>query len=294
MIQEIVVLSGKGGTGKTSITASLAFIAKEKAVIADGDVDAADLHLILQPQAIEEEAFYSGVKAEIDYSVCKNCGKCAAICRFGAIQYQEIKYSIDKLECEGCGYCAFICPAKAIRLNETKAGTFFLSETRTGAILSHAELETGADNSGKLVAKVKKEARKTAQYAGIHSILVDGAPGIGCPVISSLSGANYVLLVTEPTLSGLHDLKRVCELARKYIFNLGCIINKADINLSVTETIKKYLKEENIESLITFPYDEDFYHAMTNGVSLVELNPDKWLKPFILIWEKISRKKEEA
>jgi MinD superfamily P-loop ATPase len=291
-MREIVVLSGKGGTGKTSITASLAFIAGKKAVIADCDVDAADLHLILQPEIKKQEDFYSGFKAIIDQSICVKCGKCADVCRFDAIKFIKSEYSVHSFSCEGCGYCSYICPVQAIKLEEANVGHFFLSETRNQSVLAHAALSAGADNSGKLVAKVKKEAKIAAEGLAREFILVDGSPGIGCPVISSLSGSDFALFVTEPTLSGLHDLQRVYELSKKFLTEFGCIINKADINPTVAMQIEDFLKINKIQHLYSFVYDDDFHKAITLGKSLVEFNPHKWEIPFEMIWEKIIQKKE--
>ncbi|MCK4716880.1 MAG: ATP-binding protein, partial [Candidatus Marinimicrobia bacterium] len=208
-MKEIVVISGKGGTGKTSITASFAYLGGKEIVVADCDVDAADLHLLMLPDFAKSEEFYSGVIAKIDQDVCTNCGKCAEVCRFDAIPVIDGQYVVQPLDCEGCGYCARVCPVDAITMESQNVGDWYISTTKVGSSMVHARLGIGAENSGKLVAKVKNEAKIIAKEQDEKYVLVDGSPGIGCPVVSSLSGANFVVLVTEPTVSGIHDLKRV-------------------------------------------------------------------------------------
>ena len=287
-MKEIVIISGKGGTGKTSVAAALAFVAG-KVVMADCDVDAADLHLILKPEILSQEDFYSGVKAHIDADKCISCGLCEQVCRFKALDHREEFYKVNELDCEGCGYCYHVCPVQAISLPQQKVGQCFISQTRIDCKLIHAKLGIGADNSGKLVALVKKEAKKTAEQEKQEFILVDGSPGIGCPVISSLSGADFALLVTEPTLSGLSDLQRVWQLAKKFNIPCGCIINKDDINPGIALQTENYLQKENITHIDSLPYDDDFHQAITLGQSLVEYNPDKWSPRFNKIWQQIIK-----
>lgn len=269
-MKEIVVISGKGGTGKTSITASFAALAAGDIVAADCDVDAADMHLLLKPDGGFREDFYSGETAEIDPGRCTACGKCAAICRFGAISRAGSAYRIDSLSCEGCGYCARVCPEGAIRNKPEKAGVLLVSRTRLGCTMVHARLGIGSDNSGKLVARVKKEAKRLAEEEGRRYVLVDGSPGIGCPVVSSLSGAHFVVLVTEPTVSGLHDLKRVHQVVKRFGIPAGCIVNKATINEDMSRSIFDYLEEEGITLLASLPYDESFTAAMVAQLTVVE------------------------
>lgn len=269
-MNEIVVISGKGGTGKTSMTASFAVLEGENAIIADCDVDAADMHLLVKPDFSGAEDFYSGEVAIVNPDKCINCGKCIEICRFDAISDHTGRAHIDPFECEGCGYCARICPEDAIQNVPQHVGQFFISNIKTGSIMAHAKLGIGADNSGKLVAKVKNEAKRIAEKYDKNLIIVDGAPGIGCPVVSSLSGANYVILVTEASVSGLHDLKRVYELIKTFKIPAGCIINKVDINQAVAEEILDYLAEEKIFHLGSIPYDETFSEAMVNGKTIIE------------------------
>jgi MinD superfamily P-loop ATPase len=273
-MKEIVVISGKGGTGKTSLTASFAYLGGKDVIVADCDVDAADMHLLLEPDFKDSEDFYSGELAYISQADCIRCGKCADVCRFDAIPIINNQYVVDPLSCEGCGYCARVCPTKAITNKSLNVGKWYISNIKTGSIMVHARLGIGADNSGKLVAKVKSEAKDIAEEEQKDFIIVDGSPGVGCPVVSSLSGASFVVLVTEPSVSGLHDLKRVYELVNKFKIRAGCIINKSDINDNVTAEILDFLKKENIVHIASLPYDEDFTKAMTNGQTIVEYDSD--------------------
>ncbi len=269
-MKEIVVISGKGGTGKTSITASFSVLGGEDLIVADCDVDAADMHLLLEPDFGSDEDFYSGELAEIDQQGCTQCGKCAEVCRFDAIPVIDGKYVVDPLSCEGCGYCARVCPEKVIANHVNRVGNLYVSRIKTGTKMVHAKLGIGNENSGKLVAQVKNKAKALAEKESKNGILVDGSPGVGCPVVSSLSGATFVVLVTEPTVSGLHDLKRVHELVKKFKIKSGCIINKADINSDQGIKIKKFLEKEDITLITEIPYDENFTKAMTLGKTIVE------------------------
>ncbi len=269
-MKEIVVVSGKGGTGKTSLTASFAILGGLDVVVADCDVDAADMHLLLEPDFGKAEPFFSGELAVIDQNLCGGCGRCFDVCRYDAVLVRDGQYIVDPLACEGCGYCARVCPDEAITNVEQNVGDWYQSRIRTGSQMVHARLRIGADNSGKLVAKVKNEARRVAREAGREIVLVDGSPGIGCPVVSSLSGASLVVLVTEATKSGLHDLKRVHELVKKFGIRSACIINKADLNLGVRDELRAFLAQEEIVPLVEIPYDEAFTAAITNGRTIVE------------------------
>jgi len=286
-MNEIVILSGKGGTGKTSIAASLGVLAGNDAVIADCDVDAANMHLLLKPDFGNISEFYSGELAVINQDLCNDCGKCKEICRFDAISHFNNQYQINSLNCEGCGYCEKICPTRAILMQEQKSGNLYISKTRLGNTMVHAKLNIGAENSGKLVAKVKSEAKLSATEGGKSYIIVDGSPGIGCPVVSSLAGANYVVLVTEPSISGLHDLKRIYVLIKKFRIKAGCIINKYDMNIEKTMEIKSFLKEENIVHLADITYDINFTKTMIEGKTIVEI-PSPLKKIIENIWEKIK------
>ena len=286
-MKEIVVISGKGGTGKTSLTASFSVLGGKKLVVADCDVDAADMHLLLEPDFEKSEDFFSGELAEIDPEKCISCGKCKEICRFRAIDVVDGFYKVDPLSCDGCGYCARICPVGAITNVQQNVGKWYISNIKTNAPMVHARLGIGADNSGKLVAKVKNEAKGLAGELNRDLVLVDGSPGIGCPVVSSLSGADYVVLVTEPTVSGVHDLRRVYELVNKFGIKAGCIVNKADLNPDVLADLKSFLSEEDITLLAEIPYNERFTEAITNGKTIVEWDDD--LKKLISeSWDKIQ------
>ncbi|HNV51508.1 MAG TPA: ATP-binding protein [Tenuifilaceae bacterium] len=284
-MKEIVVLSGKGGTGKTSITASLAVLAGSEAVVADCDVDAANMHLLMQPDFALSSEFYSGELAIIDQNACTQCGVCSEKCRFGAIPFINNIFIVNPLSCEGCGYCQKVCPTEAISMKSRKSGYVYISNTKVNSTMVHARLDIGAENSGKLVAKVKNEAKELAKQQNKSFVIVDGSPGIGCPVVSSLSGANYVVLVTEPTVSGLHDLERIYSVIKRFRINAGCIINKFDINPKKTDEIIEFLRKENITHLSNIPFDIRFTKAMTEAKTIVELETlpkylikDAWFK----------------
>lgn len=287
-MKEIVVISGKGGTGKTSVTGSLALLSGNQAIIADCDVDAADMHLLLKPDYRHKEDFYSGKVARINQDICKGCGKCARICRFDAVSQNEGKWTVDELSCEGCAYCSEICPAEAIENIPCLAGELYISTIRTGGEMVHARLGIGSDNSGKLVAQVKKEARRLAEEQDKKWILIDGSPGVGCPVVSSLSGASMVLLVTEPSVSGIHDLKRVHQLVKKFKLPSVCLINKSDINLEKRNELCRFLEEEGIPLLAEIPYNRVFLDALNQGLTVVER--DQEIKSSLKkVWKEISR-----
>jgi len=263
-VKEIVVLSGKGGTGKTSIVGSLAALADNK-VLADCDVDAADLHLILQPADRQEHEFWSGQTARIDESLCTQCGLCQEYCRFNAIDH----FTVNRVSCEGCGFCARICPADAITMEDNLAGHWFISDTQYGPLV-RARLGIAQENSGKLVALVRQQARKLAEEHGLSYIISDGPPGIGCPVISSLSGANLALLVTEPTLSGIHDLERVLGVCRHFKVPALVCINKYDVNEDNSNQIESFCLKQGVEVAARISYDEAVTEAMIHGVPVVE------------------------
>lgn len=268
-MHEIVILSGKGGTGKTSITASLAALFP-KPVVVDCDVDAANMHLLLEGKRTHTETFISGKEPVVDIGACKNCGMCTENCHYNAMEIQDGLLNIDPILCEGCGLCMQICPWDAISMNSRSIGSWFQSESIIGGELFHAELNPGGEHSGKLVAEIKEKSRKFAQKNGCSLIIIDGPPGIGCPVISSLSGVDYVVLVTEPTASGLHDLKRIVELVNNFRIPMGCVINKSDIHKESFETIIHFLESEDIQLLGKIPYSEVFIHAMVQGRIVVE------------------------
>ena len=234
-MKEIVVISGKGGTGKTSLAAAFANLA-DGAVLADCDVDAADLHLLLEPDVRQTRDFSGGKQARIDPAKCIRCGKCFKLCRFDAITEDDLRYTVDPIACEGCGVCTHFCPVGAIDFSEAVNGQWFISETRFGPMV-HARLQPGAENSGKLVTLLRKEAQRIAVEQGRDIIIVDGSPGVGCPVIASITGADLIVIVTEPTLSGRHDLERVAKLVAHFGVPAAVCVNKWDINPEIAEVI---------------------------------------------------------
>ncbi len=286
-MKQIVVLSGKGGTGKTSVTVSLAYLAGSRAVVADCDVDAADMHLVTEPVVQEKKDFFSGYEAVIDPEGCTGCGECVEVCHFDAIVPDEEVYRVLPLECEGCGYCPRVCPVDAIEMRLLKAGEIYVSRTRMNNFLVHAALKIGSDMSGKLVAEVRKKAREEAEKLATDYIIIDGSPGIGCPVTASVTGTDYVVLVTEPTLSGIHDMKRVLEVVRNFGIPAGCVINKADINPQLTEELKRFAGENDLDLLGVFPYDDLFIEAVNKGLSVAEMKGTQPARLMEQLWDMI-------
>jgi MinD superfamily P-loop ATPase len=281
-MKEIVVLSGKGGTGKTSIVGSLAALTRGK-VLADCDVDAADLHLLLSPSVKQETEFWSGQVAHIDPDKCTQCGLCPDLCRFSAIK----DFRVDPVSCEGCGFCFHICPAEAITMKENLSGHWFISDTRYGPLV-HARLGIAQENSGKLVAQVRQQARQIAEKRNLGYIISDGPPGIGCPVISSLSGAGLALLVTEPTLSGIHDLERVLGVCRHFGVPAVVCINKYDLNEVNTRNIESYCAGQGIRMAARIPFDNAVTEAMVRGVPVVEYCDGRVSREIERLWDGIS------
>jgi len=287
-MKEIVVLSGKGGTGKTSIVGSLAALAERK-VLADCDVDAADLHLLLKPSVRQDSEFWSGQVAYIDPDKCTQCGLCQELCRFNAIK----EFKVDAVSCEGCGFCSHICPVEAITMKENLAGHLFVSETKYGPLV-HARLGIAQENSGKLVAQVRQRAKQIAQEQNLDYIISDGPPGIGCPVISSLSGASLALLVTEPTLSGMHDLERVLDVCRHFGVPAMVCINKYDINEENTEEIECYCSSGGVAVAARIPFDNIVTEALIQRVPVVEYSDGKVSREIRALWREISNVLEET
>ena len=286
-MKEIVVLSGKGGTGKTSIVASFATLAQNK-VLADCDVDAADLHLLLKPNVKEDKDFWSGRVAFIDEEKCTECGLCQELCRFGAID----DFRVDPVSCEGCGFCYQVCPVDAITMKDSMSGRLFISETKYGD-LCHARLGIGQENSGKLVALVRQNARLIVERDNLDYVITDGPPGIGCPVISALSGANVALLVTESTLSGIHDLERVIGVCRHFGVPVLVCINKWDINEENTDRIEGYCGAERIEVAARISFDNAMTEAIVQGLPVVEYTDGKITQQIKELWRIVSAKLEE-
>lgn len=267
-MRELVVISGKGGTGKTSLTAAFAHLA-QGAVLCDLDVDAPDLHLLAAPTIQRRGPFLSGHVAEIDPERCTGCGTCAEVCAFGAIRLENGGAVVDPTHCEGCKACVVLCPREAIDFPDRLCGTWFESETRFGPMV-HALLDPGQENSGKLVTLLKAKAREQAAQRGASLILSDGAPGIGCPVISSLSQASLVLLVTEPTPSGLHDLERVADLCRHFRLKSAVLINKADLSPDYQARIHAFCDTRGIPVVGQLPHDPAVTLAMVQGQAVTE------------------------
>jgi MinD superfamily P-loop ATPase len=286
-VKEIVILRGKGGTGKTSLVGSFAALAQSK-VLVDCDVDAADLHLLLSPSVKENHEFWSGQVATINKEKCTECGLCQEVCRFEAIN----DFRVDPIACEGCGFCYQVCPAEATSMAECLSGHWLISDTKYGPLV-HARLGIAQENSGKLVALVRQKARQIAEKEGLHYIISDGPPGIGCPVISSLTGANLALLVTEPTLSGMHDLVRVLGVCRHFGVPAMVCINKHDLNDDNSQQIERYCLEQGVEVISRIPFDNIFTEALARGRPVVEHSPGKTAQEIRSLWQRISHTLEE-
>lgn len=282
-MKQIVVISGKGGTGKTVITGAFAALAQNK-VMADCDVDAADLHLLLQPKIKERHDFRSGLSASIDKKICQQCGKCIVACRFSAISRD---FAVDPVSCEGCAFCSRICPVEAIKMQENLAGEWFISETRFGPLV-HAKLGIAEENSGKLVALVRKQAKELAEKNNCDWVIIDGAPGIGCPVIASLSGIDCALVVTEPTLSGLHDALRVIELTRHFNIQAKLVINKYDLNPEMSGKIEAYCLKNGIVLVGKIGFDKTVVEAMVENKTIIEYKDTKTKEEVVKIWQALQ------
>lgn len=282
-MKEIVVISGKGGTGKTSITASFASLAKN-AILADCDVDAPDLHIIMTPKILDQRPFHGSELAIIDPDICTSCGACVEACRFEAIS-DEIE--VDEYRCEGCGVCALVCPSNAVKFEIKRSGTVFVSDTRFGPMV-HAKLDPGEEVSGKLVSEVKKEVRDLAQKKGREMILIDGPPGVGCSVIATISGADFIVVVTEPTISAIADMKRALDLADHFSIPSALCINKAGINPAKTQEIRDYCDRRGLQLLATLPYDHIITRAMLESKSVIELGESEMGSLIEDCWEKIQ------
>jgi MinD superfamily P-loop ATPase len=268
-MKELVIISGKGGTGKTSIVSAFAALAEDK-VLCDADVDAADLHLIMAPEIRERHDFRGGHKAFIDNEKCTECGLCRELCRWDAIREGFV---VDTLSCEGCGVCWYFCPEKAIDFPEQTCGEWYVSETRFGPMV-HARLGIAEENSGKLVTLTRQEARKLGEAKGLNLILTDGPPGVGCPVIASIGGATAALIVAEPTISGRNDMERVAQLAAHFRVPALLSVNKFDLNPDEAGTIEAVADEHNIKVLKRIPFDPTFTKAMVEGKTVVEFDGD--------------------
>ena len=283
MIREIVIVSGKGGTGKTSLAAAFAALAKN-GILCDADVDAADLHLLMQPEVKEQTDFMGGSKAVIDPDLCTGCGTCRTLCRFDAI---SDRYEVDPIRCEGCGVCVDFCPEQAIDFPVQRCGEWYISATRFGPMV-HARLGIAEENSGRLVSLVRKETRQLAEERGLELILTDGPPGIGCPVIAAIGGATALVIVVEPTVSGIHDMERVVDLAAHFRVPGMVIVNKYDLNVEMTETIEQLAVQRNLVVLGRVPFDPVFTRSMVQGQTLFEYGEETPTRQVVRdIWAKI-------
>ncbi|MDX9760346.1 MAG: ATP-binding protein [Bacteroidota bacterium] len=271
-MKQIIVMSGKGGTGKTTITAALSQCAGSDAVVADCDVDAANLHLLLEPRIEEEDRFFGGQLPMIDSRGCGMCGLCANACAWTAIQYRDGGYYVDPLACEGCGICSHVCPEGRITMHPRMTGMSYVSRSRFGQPMAHARLSIGQENSGKLVARVRQRAVELAKERAKDFVIVDGPPGIGCPAISAVSGADHVLIVTEATQAATHDLLRLVELLEHFGLPASCVINKADLDADAHDAIEDLCREHGIPMLAAFPWSDIFPASIRQGRTLLEMD----------------------
>ena len=283
MVKQVVIVSGKGGTGKTVISAAFCAIAKNK-VIVDADVDAADLFLLLNPVTKETYKFSGGCKAVIDQSLCIQCGNCYNNCHFDAINKNFV---IDEILCEGCGFCAKICQNKAIKMQPANSGEWYISETKYGNFV-HAKLGIAEENSGKMVSLIKYKAVEIANNNNCDWIIVDGPPGIGCSAIATLANSNCVVVVTEPTLSGLHDAERIVELAKHFSLPIKFIINKCDLNQKVTEEIETFCRTNQIDIIGKIIFDEDIVQSIIDGQTIMDNQKFKQKDVLLKAWNSIE------
>ena len=283
-MKEIAVVSGKGGTGKTTLTASFAVLAGGDAVMADADVDAANLSLVLQPQQLESHSFIASCRAVLDRECCTECGLCRRLCRFDAIPES---YEIAPISCEGCAVCSRACPEEAIAMEEVVSGHWFISQTPYGKLI-HARLGVGEENSGKLVTLVRNRARDLASAEERKFLLTDGPPGIGCPVIASLSGAAKALIVTEPTVAGIHDLQRVLQVCRHFEVPAAVCINRCDLDEDNARAIEAYCHEESVELAAKIPFDREVTEALVQGKPVVNYSRGPAAEAIAALWQNIS------
>jgi len=281
-IKQLAIVSGKGGTGKTTIAAAFASLAKNK-VMVDCDVDAADLYLLLRPKVLKQEKYFGGRSPRVDLDKCTQCGLCTELCRFHAIENGVVDY----VSCEGCGFCSHICPEDAITMEEAFSGDWFVSDTPYGPFV-HARLGIGEENSGKLVTVVRKKATEITKEKGLDLILIDGPPGIGCPVTASMTGVDLVLAVTEPTLSGIHDLERILKLAEHFKIPSAVCINKFDINLENTDRIAAYCEKNGSKIIGKIPYEPKVVEALVNRKTVIEYPCNEIQGIVHQMWEEVE------
>jgi len=282
-LKKITVISGKGGTGKTSLVASFAVLAGQKAVLVDGDVDAANLSLITGAEPLEEHDFTASKIAVIDPEKCEKCELCRELCRFEAVTDD---FTIDHVACEGCGLCAYACPRQAVEMVEKVSGCWFVSQTPYGKLI-HARLGIAEENSGKLVTIVRNKGEEVAEAESRDILLIDGPPGIGCPVIASLTGVDVALVVAEPTMSGIHDLERIIAVCRHFAVNAAVCINRFDLNETMAGRIEQYCLKSGVPLAGKIPYDKIFVEAVVNGIPAVEYNGAAIKRRIEKIWNHI-------
>ena len=283
MLKQLTVVSGKGGTGKTTVLASFAALGDSQ-VLADCDVDAANLHLVLIPTVVESGDFYGAKIAVRDTELCTECGECERRCRFDAITTTEI----DELACEGCGMCVIACPAGALELKSVSCGKWYLSQTNYGP-MAHAKLAPAAESSGRLVTMVRQKAEDAAIERGIPLVLIDGAPGIGCTAVAAITDTDLALVVAEPTLSGIHDMERIVQLCKQFQTTVTVMINKADINAANTQRIRDYCAQNGLELVAELPYDESVTEAMAEQMPLVEYRDGAVAQGIRKAWDRLSQ-----
>lgn len=290
--KELIVISGKGGTGKTSIVAAFAALAG-RVVLADCDVDAADLHLVLHPKPGPEHRFSGRNRAVIDSEACTACGRCADVCRYAAVlDTSRSRFTIDAVACEGCGLCTRVCPAEAVRMEPVVNGVWIVSDTDFGPLV-HARLGIAEDNSGKLVTRVRAEGRRVAHERGLSLVIVDGSPGIGCPVIASMAGADLVLVVTEPTVSGRHDLERVVSLARRFGLPFGVCVNKVDLHATLGARIRDEAMRQGAAFVSSVVYDPAVTHAQIVGTDMIT-HGGRAADDVTMMWNTVEKTLAEA
>jgi len=288
---QIAVISGKGGTGKSSIAAAFATL-NGKVVVADCDVDAANLYLLFNPTHEEEIVYIAGHKAVINYDLCTTCGICESYCRFDAISVVNSKVIISGISCDGCFLCSHICPENAIKMVQNDKSRMYSGSFRNGKMV-YGRLAPGEENSGKLVNMVREKAKQTAEENSLETIILDGPPGIGCPVISTITGVDKVVIVTEPTISGLHDMQRTVEIVQKFSLPAFVIINKYDLNFDMSDQIEDWCRQNRITIGGLLPFDKQMVDAMIMGKSITEFNPDNEIsKKIRIIWNKITNQKK--
>ena len=289
-MKEIVIVSGKGGTGKTVIAGSFAVLAKNK-VMGDCDVDASNLYLLLHPEIKERHDFYAGVIPVVDLAKCTQCGICEQLCRFDAIKVSSEGALVDYISCEGCGLCGLACPEKAIEMKENQCGEWYISETKYGPLV-YARLGIAEENSGILVTLVRKNAKEIAKKENLELIIIDGPPGIGCPLIASITGANLSVVVTEPTLSGIHDLERAIKVTQHFGVEAVVIINKFDLNLENSSHIEEFCQENNIKVIGKIHFDNIITEALVKGLPVVEYSDNRVTQEIKDIWQEILKRVE--